>query len=221
GHALVGIHVPQHDPLHKVTIIPRGRALGVTMSLPEKDKYSYSKLELRSKLVVMFGGRLAEEIVFGEENITTGAGNDIHQATDMARRMVTEYGFSDKLGALRYTDNEEEVFLGHSVARQQHVSDATAKLIDDEVRSLIDEAGERARTILTEHHDDLEMLAQALLEYETLSGDEVNALLRGESIVRPDPDDGDPDEGARTSVPSSGPRKERPGNFTAEPQPET
>ncbi|MDP7600243.1 MAG: ATP-dependent zinc metalloprotease FtsH, partial [Rhodospirillales bacterium] len=129
GHAIVGINVPKHDPLHKVTIIPRGRALGVTMSLPERDKYSYSKLELESKLAVMFGGRLAEEITFGKENVTTGAGNDIQQATEMARRMVTEYGFSDKLGPLRYTDNDEEIFLGHSVARHKNVSDATARLI--------------------------------------------------------------------------------------------
>ncbi len=221
GHALVGIYVPKHDPLHKVTIIPRGRALGVTMSLPEKDRYSYSKLEMRSKLVVMYGGRIAEEIVFGKENITTGAGNDIHQATEMARRMVTEYGFSDKLGPLRYTDNEDEVFLGRSVTRQQHVSDATAKLIDDEVHGLIDEAEERARSILTEHRDDLEKLTQALLEYETLSGTEVNALLKGEPIFRPDPDDTENEEGARTSVPSSGTRKDHPGSFNAEPQPET
>ncbi|MBT3915112.1 MAG: ATP-dependent metallopeptidase FtsH/Yme1/Tma family protein [Rhodospirillaceae bacterium] len=227
GHAIVGINVPKHDPLHKVTIIPRGRALGVTMSLPERDKYSYSKLELESKLAVMFGGRLAEEITFGEENVTTGAGNDIQQATDMARRMVTEYGFSDKLGPLRYTDNDEEIFLGHSVARHKNVSDATAKLIDEEVRRLIEEAEEVARKVLTEKGDDLEQLAQALLEYETLSGSEVNALLRGEPIFRPDADD-DPSEGhAKTSVPSSGAAAKKDqdkdtggGDFTPEPQPE-
>ena len=227
GHAIVGINVPKHDPLHKVTIIPRGRALGVTMSLPERDKYSYSKLELESKLAVMYGGRLAEEITFGEENVTTGAGNDIQQATNMARRMVTEYGFSDKLGPLRYTDNDEEIFLGHSVARHKNVSDATAKLIDEEVRRLIEEAEEVARKVLTEKGDDLEQLAQALLEYETLSGSEVNALLRGEPIFRPDADD-DPSEGhAKTSVPSSGAAAKKDqdkdtggGDFTPEPQPE-
>ena len=179
GHAVVGINVPRHDPLHKVTIIPRGRALGVTMSLPEKDRYSYSKLELVSKLAVMYGGRIAEELVFGVDNVTTGAGNDIQQATEMARRMVTEYGFSDELGPLRYSDNEEEVFLGHSVARSKNVSDETAALIDKEVRRLIEEAEASARKILTDKSGDLEAVALALLEYETLSGDEVASLLRG------------------------------------------
>jgi cell division protease FtsH len=226
GHAIVGLNVPKHDPLHKVTIIPRGRALGVTMSLPERDKYAHSKIELVSKLAMMFGGRIAEELKFGEENVTTGAGNDIQQATQMARRMVTEYGFSEKLGPLRYSDNEEEVFLGHSVARQQNVSDATAELIDQEVRQLIENAEKEARRILTEKSDDLEALAKALLEYETLSGEEVDALLRGESIVRPDPE-GDPtaNGGHRSSVPTSGAaskdsKDEPPAGFNPEPQPE-
>ena len=148
GHAIVGLNVPKHDPLHKVTIIPRGRALGVTMSLPEKDKYSYSKVELISKLAVMYGGRIAEELIFGADQVTTGAGNDIQQATEMARRMVTEYGFSAALGPLRYSDNEEEVFLGHSVARSKNVSDETAALIDKEVRKLIEEAEKTAREIV-------------------------------------------------------------------------
>ena len=228
GHAIVGINVPKHDPLHKVTIIPRGRALGVTMSLPERDKYSYSKLELESKLAVMFGGRSAEEITFGEENVTTGAGNDIQQATEMARRMVTEYGFSDKLGPLRYTDNDEEIFLGHSVARHKNVSDATARLIDEEVRRLIEEAEEVANKILTEKTDDLEQLAQALLEYETLSGSEVDALLKGEPIFRPDFDDDHSGGHTKSSVPSSGAAVKKDqdkdtgsGNFTPEPQPES
>ena len=220
GHALVGLRVPKHDPLHKVTIIPRGRALGVTMSLPERDRYSYSKLELESKLAVMFGGRVAEELVFGFENVTTGAGNDIKQATDMARRMVTEFGFSDKLGPLRYSDNQEEIFLGHSVTQHKSVSDATAKLIDEEVRRLVDEAGATARTILQECRDDLEKVATALLEYETLSGEEVKALLRGEPVVRPDHDDEPKDTGRRASVPSSGKKKDHPhGGLEAEPQP--
>ncbi len=227
GHAIVGLHVPKHDPLHKVTIIPRGRALGVTMSLPERDKYGYSKIELESKIAMMFGGRVAEEIVFGRENITTGAGNDIKQATEMARRMVTEYGFSEKLGPLRYSDNEEEVFLGHSVAQRKNVSDATASLIDDEIRQLIDDGEEKAREILTKHSDELEKLAQALLEYETLSGDEVKALLKGEPIVRPQEDDTPPadsqaDGGRKSSVPTSGKSKKGPhGGFGAEPQPES
>ena len=222
GHALVGLYVPKHDPLHKVTIIPRGRALGVTMSLPERDRYTYSKLELKSKLAVMFGGRIAEELKFGPENVTTGAGNDIQQATEMARRMVTEYGFSEKLGPQRYTDNEEEVFLGHSVARQKHVSDATAELIDEEVRRLIDEAEGTARAILTEKRDELEKVSTALLEYETLSGEEVKALLKGEPIMRPESEGHTPPPAAghKGSVPSSGDKnKPRPsGDFSPEPQ---
>ena len=224
GHAIVSLNVPKHDPLHKVTIIPRGRALGVTMSLPEKDRYGYSKVELESKLAMMFGGRVAEEITFGAENVTTGAANDIQQATQMARRMVTEYGFSDKLGPLRYTDNEEEIFLGHSVARQQNVSDETARIIDEEVRQLIEGALQRARKILTDKKQDMITLAEALLEYETLSGDEVRALLRGEPIYRPDIDDDRPAEGSgRASVPTSGRPKPAPGGAPAglgpEPQP--
>jgi cell division protease FtsH len=222
GHAVVGIHMPKSDPLHKVTIIPRGRALGVTMSLPERDKYTYSKLELESKLAMMFGGRAAEEIVFGPENVTTGAGNDIKEATSMARRMVTEYGFSEKLGALRYSDNEEEVFLGHSVTQHKSVSDATAKLIDDEVRRLIDTSEKKALEILREQREGLNAVAKALLEYETLTGDEVNALLRGESIVRPDPDDMPKDGNRKSSVPTSGKvGKDRPGGLEPEPQPGT
>ena len=226
GHAIVGINVPKHDPLHKVTIIPRGRALGVTMSLPERDKYSYSKLELESKLAVMFGGRLAEELIFGAENVTTGAGNDIQQATNMARRMVTEYGFSDKLGRLRYTDNDEEVFLGHSVARHKNVSDATAKLIDEEVRNLIEIAEKTARKVLTDKGDDLETLAQGLLEYETLSGNEVNLLLKGEAILRDDGNDKKESGPIKSSVPASGSSNQSSGDknankdFNPKPQPE-
>jgi len=225
GHALVGIHMPKCDPLHKVTIIPRGRALGVTMNLPERDQLSLSEIQIKSRLAMTFGGRAAEEIVFGKENITTGAGNDIQQATGWARRMVTEYGFSDKLGRLRYSDNEEEVFLGHSVARQKNISDATAALIDEEVRGLIDEAETLAYKILTERRGDLEAIAQALLEYETLSGDEVHALLKGEAIVRKDADDTPPEGGHRSSVPTSGTAKKGkdtpPDIGGVEPQPES
>ena len=220
GHALVGLSVPKHDPLHKVTIIPRGRALGVTMSLPERDRHSYSKVELESRLAVMFGGRIAEELVFGPENVTTGAGNDIRQATEMARRMVTEFGFSDLLGPLRYSDNQEEIFLGHAVTQQKHVSDATARLIDEEVRRLIDEAEDTARRILQEKREDLERVATALLDYETLSGEEVRALVRGEPIVRVDPREEPRDSGRRASVPPSGKKAKEPrGGFEPEPQP--
>ncbi len=223
GHALVGLSVPDHDPLHKVTIIPRGRALGVTMSLPERDRFGYSKREMESRLASMFGGRLAEEIIFGPENVTTGASSDIQQATQMARRMVTEFGMSEKLGRVRYGDNEQELFLGHSVTQTRGVSEATAQLIDSEVRRLIEEAETKARDILIEHIDDLHRLAQALLEYETLSGDEVRALMRGEAIVRKDPNDtpatppaapARPVATRRPSVPSAG----RPASLEPEPQ---
>ncbi len=223
GHALVGLNMPKSDPLHKVTIIPRGRALGVTMSLPEHDKYGYSKIELESRLAMMFGGRVAEELTFGAENVTTGAGNDIQQATNMARRMVTEYGFSSKLGPLRYVDNQEEVFLGHSVTQHKSVSDATARMIDEEVRRLIEEAESAARRILTERNDDLVLLSKALLEYETLSGDEVKALLRGESIERPPEEEPPHDHGAKSAVPTTEASKddgaEPTGDFEPEPQP--
>lgn len=226
GHALVGIHMPKSDPLHKVTIIPRGRALGVTMSLPERDQYTFSRVQLKSKLAMMFGGRIAEELIFGVDNITTGAGNDIQQATGMARRMVTEFGFSEKLGPLRYSDNDEEIFLGHSVTQHKNVSEKTANLIDEEVRALIDEAEGRARQILTDHKDQLETVALALLEYETLSGEEVNGLVNGIAINRPDPDDTPSDGGRKASVPTSGKgaAKEKKdassGGIGAAPQPE-
>lgn len=224
GHALVGLNVPDHDPLHKVTIIPRGRALGVTMSLPERDRFGYSKREMESRLASLFGGRLAEEIIFGADNVTTGASSDIQQATATARRMVTEFGMSEKLGRVRYGDNEQELFLGHSVTQTRGVSEATAQLIDSEVRRLIEEAETSARTILIDHIDELHRLAQALLEYETLSGDEIRGLLRGEPIVRQDPDDTPatppaavpprPTAGRRPSVPSAG----RPTSLEPEPQ---
>ena len=222
GHALVALYAPGHDPLHKVTIIPRGRALGVTMSLPEKDRYGFSRHEIEAKLAMMFGGRVAEELIYGPENVTTGAADDIRQATNLARRMVTEWGMSDKLGRLRYSENEEEVFLGHSVTQRKNVSDATAKIIDDEIRRIVDEAELSARKMLTEHIDQLHAIAKALLEYETLSGDEIKALIRGESIYRDTDQDtpkpsAPPPTGRRASVPPSG--TPEPGPFEPKPQP--
>jgi cell division protease FtsH len=184
GHALVILNVPQTDPLHKVTIIPRGRALGVTFSLPERDKHSVTKMELQSRLAVSYGGRVAEELIFGPDNVTTGAVSDIESATSIARRMVTEAGMSDKLGRVRYSSNEQEIFLGHSVTQQKNVSESTAQLIDEEVRDLIEKGENVAREILTKKFNDLHKLANALLEFETLSGEEVRALLRGEAIIR-------------------------------------
>jgi cell division protease FtsH len=224
GHALVALHAPKHDPLHKVTIIPRGRALGLTMSLPEKDRYGYAKQELESNIAMAFGGRVAEEMIFGPENVTTGAASDIHQATNLARRMVTEWGMSEKLGPLRYSDNEEEVFLGHSVTQRKNVSDATAKLIDEEIRIIVGAGESFARKVLEDHKDDLHTLAKALLEYETLSGDEIRVLLDGGTIAR-ESDEPPADTGTRSSVPSSG-HKARPAGETEgpgvnpEPQPE-
>jgi len=222
GHALVGLLVPGNDPLHKVTIIPRGRALGVTMNLPEKDRYGFKKTEITAKLAMMFGGRVAEELIYGAENVTTGAGNDIQQATNLARSMVTEWGMSEKLGPLRYNENQDEVFLGHSVARSQHISEATAQMIDEEIRRIVDEAEAAARKVLQEHMDDLHALAKGLLEYETLSADDVQKLLRGETIDRGEAGDMPGPTGRRSSVPASGkaPKgKDSPGGLEPEPQP--
>ncbi len=212
GHALVGLLVPGVDPLHKVTIIPRGRALGVTMNLPERDRYSMKKSEIEARLAMMFGGRVAEELIFGLENVTTGASNDIQQATDMARRMVTEWGMSEKLGRLRYSENEEEVFLGRSVTRTQSISDETALLIDNEVRRIIETAEAKAHEVLTENIDTLHRVAEALLAYETLSGDEVRTLVAGGEIERSDDQPITPERpaGRRGSVPST--KRPRPGS---------
>jgi cell division protease FtsH len=186
GHALVSLHVPGCDPLHKVTIIPRGRALGVTWNLPERDRYSMNMKQMKARLALCFGGRIAEQLIYGQDELNTGASNDIQQATEMARSMVMEYGMSEKLGWLRYRDNQEEVFLGHSVARSQSVSEQTAQLIDQEVRRLIEEAEAAARKVLTDHIDELHRLAQALLEFETLNGEESKRAIRGEDIGRED-----------------------------------
>jgi cell division protease FtsH len=221
GHALVGIYVEGNDPLHKVTIIPRGRALGVTMNLPERDRYGFKKAEINAKLAMMFGGRAAEEIIYGAENVTTGAGNDIQQATNLARRMVTEWGMSDKLGPLRYNENQDEVFLGHSIARSQNISEATAQMIDEEIRDIIEAAETKAHEVLNAHSDELHRLAKGLLEYETLSADEVYKVIRGEAIDRSEPAP-KPSGGKRSSVPSSGKSakgSDTPGGIGPEPEP--
>src|ERR1700756_2352180 len=184
GHALCMLYAEGHEPLHKVTIIPRGRALGITMFLPERDKYSQSKTELKAMMASLFGGRIAEELIFGPDKVTTGAADDIRRATNLARRMVTEFGFSEKLGPLRYSENEEEVFLGHSVTQRKNVSDATAKVIDEEIRRIIDEGEQTAREILSSRMDELHALAKGLLEYETLAVDEIRRIIKGERIIR-------------------------------------
>ncbi len=219
GHALVMLHAPGHEPLHKVTIIPRGRALGLTMYLPERDRLSLSERELKAKIASLFGGRVAEEMVFGKENVTTGASNDIKMATELARRMVTQFGFSEKLGPLLYGDNEEEVFLGHSVTQRKNVSDATAAMIDAEIRRVIDEGEGTARAILAERADELELLAQALLEHETLNADEVRRAIRGETIVREQAPERPVPPRQGSSVPSTEGKSAPPPGATPEPQP--
>ena len=204
GHAIVALHEPESDPIHKATIIPRGRALGMVMRLPEGDRLSVAYDKLQADLAVAMGGRVAEELIFGKEKVTTGASSDIRFATDMARRMVTEWGYSDILGPLHYGANQEEVFLGHSVTQSKNMSDDTASLIDTEVRKIVDGGLSRAREVLTKHIDELHMLAKALLEYETLSGDEIKAILRGEPIIRDHGPDDSGDHKPKSSVPSGG-----------------
>jgi cell division protease FtsH len=225
GHAITALHVPSSDPLHKATIIPRGRALGMVMQLPEGDRYSMSYKYMVSRLVIMMGGRVAEEIKFGKDNITSGASSDIDQATKLARAMVTRWGFSDKLGQVAYGDNQEEVFLGHSVARQQNVSEETARIIDGEVRRLIEEAYTEARRILTDHRDEWLAIAEGLLEYETLSGDEIKAIMRGEKPARDLGDDTPPSRGSAVPKAGSTPSGRRKGGeadpgIEPEPQPQ-
>jgi len=205
GHALVMMHVAGHEPLHKVTIIPRGRALGLTMSLPERDRYSLSLRQIKAMIASFFGGRVAEEMIFGLDSVTTGASNDIQRATELARKLVTEYGFSEKLGPLRYNENQEEIFLGHSVTQTKNISETTATLIDSEVRRFVEEGETTAREILAKFRAELETIAKGLLEHETLSKDDIDALIRGETIVRPDPADYRGREAPRRgSVPSTG-----------------
>jgi cell division protease FtsH len=182
GHALVSIKVPGSDPVHKVTIVPRGRALGMMASLPEEDRHGYTKQWLLGRLAITFGGRVAEELVFGPDEITTGAGDDIQKATNLARRMVTEFGMSDKVGVMAVGDREQEIFLGREFAHKREVSERTAEMVDDEVKRMLDEAFHQATTILTEHRDMLEVIAQALLERETLEGEDLRLLIEGKSL---------------------------------------
>jgi cell division protease FtsH len=214
GHAIVGLNV-KYDPLHKVTIIPRGRALGVTMNLPEGDRYSRTREWCEARMAVLFGGREAELILGGEKNVTNGAMGDIQMATSLARSMITEWGMSDKLGRVRYSANEQEVFLGHSVTQSKNVSEGTAQIIDEEVRRLVAAGEAQAKLILKKKRDDLHVLSRALLEYETLSGDEVARLLKGEKIDRDEHPTPKSDKGA-PSVPRAGVKRGNPGGL--EPQ---
>jgi len=209
GHALVAMAVPSSDPVHKATIIPRGRALGMVMQLPEGDRYSMDFTQMTSRLAVMMAGRVAEELINGKERITSGASSDIQAATSLARNMVTRWGYSDELGTVSYGDNQEEVFLGHSVARTQNVSEITAQTIDKEVRRLVKYGEDEARRILTERIEDLHKLAKALLEFETLSGDEIAGVFKGIMPVRDDTEDKNTPSGPTVSVPlTHGPEPE-------------
>lgn len=185
GHAIIGRLVPDHDPVYKVSIIPRGRALGVTMYLPEKDRVSHSREFLESMISSLYGGRLAEELIYGREKVSTGASNDIERATDIARKMVTQWGFSDKLGPLLYAEDEGEVFLGRSVTQSKHMSDDTAKLIDTEVRILIDRNYQRARQILVDNIDIMHTMKDALMKYETIDAGQIDDLMERKSEIRP------------------------------------
>ncbi len=216
GHALVALSVEGSDPIHKATIIPRGRALGMVMRLPERDQLSVTRQKMLADLCVAFGGRIAEELIFGHDKVTTGAMSDIEQATRMARAMVTRYGMSDDLGPIAYGENQEEVFLGHSVSRTQNLSEATAQKIDSEIRRIIDMTYQRAHDILSERRADLEVIARGLLEYETLSGDEIVGLLKGIPPVRTPYEEAEPTRSG-PSVPAAG-RPRGPG-ILPEPQP--
>jgi cell division protease FtsH len=179
GHAIVGLTVPAHDPVYKVSIIPRGRALGVTMFLPEQDRYSYSKQRLESQICSMFGGRVAEELIFGPEAVTTGASNDIKRITEIARNMVTKWGLSERLGPLTYTEDEGEVFLGHTVTQHKMVSDETAHVIDEEIRAIVDRNYERATQILNDNIEKLHLMAEALIKYETIDSHQIGDIMTG------------------------------------------
>jgi cell division protease FtsH len=201
GHAIVGLSVPDHDPVYKVSIIPRGRALGITMFLPEEDRYSLSKRRLNSQISSLFGGRIAEEIVFGPESVTTGAANDIERATDIARSMVTKWGLSERLGPLTYSEEDGEVFLGRSVTQHKQVSDVTIHAIDEEVRKIIDENYRRSESILRENMDKLHAMAAALIKYETIDESQLRDIMAGRE---PQPPEDWDSPGSTPTAPATG-----------------
>ncbi len=224
GHALVALKVQGSDPVHKATIIPRGRALGMVMRLPERDQLSYTRQRLKADIAVAMGGRVAEETVFGYDKVTSGASMDIKMATQLARAMVTQFGMSDKLGPLAYGDNEEEVFLGHSITRTQNLSDDTQKLVDGEIHKIVDEGYETAKSIIQNNLEDLHTIAKGLLEYETLTGQEIIDLLNGKPPVREFTAQDDQPKKRASAVPSAGkaakPGPDEPDLGDLEPQPQ-
>jgi cell division protease FtsH len=206
GHAIVGISVPEHDPVYKVTIIPRGRALGVTQFLPEQDRYSMSRRRLESSIATLFGGRIAEEIIFGVDAVTTGAANDIERATELARNMVTKWGLSDRLGPLTYTEEAGEVFLGRSVTQHKQVSDETAHAIDEEVRRVIETNYRRAKEILETNLERLHTMAEALIKYETITDSQIQDIMAGRTPKPPEGwDDSTPTTGSGGGKPVTAP----------------
>ena len=216
GHAIVGRTVPAHDPVHKVTIIPRGRALGVTMFLPEQDRYSLTKERLESQISTLFGGRVAEEMIFGAERVTTGASNDIQRVTDIARNMVTKWGLSERLGPQTFGEEDGEVFLGHSVTKHKVVSDETARIIDEEVRSIVDRNYERAKKILAEKLDKLHAMSDALMKYETIDVGQIDDIMEG----RPPRPPADWDETTGSSSGGKSARPSAPPPEEVDPRPE-
>jgi cell division protease FtsH len=220
GHAIVAMKVPAADPVHKATIIPRGRALGMVMQLPEDDKLSMSKIEMTSRLAIMMGGRVAEELKFGDDNVTAGAASDIQQATRLARAMVTRWGFADAVGPVDYGSDQGDVFLGQQLVQASHVSEETSRKIEEEVRKLIQAGMDDARRIMTDSRDEWSAIANGLLEYETLTGSEITDLLDGKPPTRPDL--GAEDIGPSSAVPAIGKRrkpKDEGGEPTGDPEP--
>ncbi|MCO6412842.1 MAG: ATP-dependent zinc metalloprotease FtsH [Thiogranum sp.] len=215
GHAIVGRSVPSHDPVYKVSIIPRGRALGVTMFLPEEDRYSFSKQRLESQISSLFGGRIAEELIFGADMVTTGASNDIQRATELSRNMVTKWGLSERLGPLTYSEEEGEVFLGHSVTQHKNVSDETAHAIDAEIRAIIDRNYKRAEGILKERMEILHLMAQALIKYETIDSHQIDDIMNGRT-PRP-PQDWDDSQSPDSGVKAAGKSDEKSPKDGSEP----
>jgi cell division protease FtsH len=211
GHCIVGRLVPEHDPVHKVSIIPRGRALGVTLFLPERDRYSLTRRHLESQISTLFGGRLAEEMIFGPESVTTGASNDIQRATDIARKMVTRYGLSDAMGPLAYAEEEGEVFLGRAVTQHKQISAQTARAIDQEVRSIIDRNYTRAKQILDDNTDKLHAMADALVQYETISLPQIEDIMAGRPVRPPEDEGGGTDTPGGTGKADTGSRPRKPG----------
>jgi cell division protease FtsH len=210
GHAIIGRLVPDHDPVYKVTIIPRGRALGVTMYLPENDRYSYNKENIISRLCSLYGGRVAEELIFGPDKVTTGASNDIERATKMARNMVTKWGLSDKLGPIAYGEEEDEVFLGRSVTQHKNVSNETARRIDEEVREILDRAYARSTELLTENLAKLHVMAEALLQYETIDAKQIEEIMNGQEVSPPKDWTDDSGKGPGAGTGGAKPRGESP-----------